>query len=39
MDLDQLGKIHRHHWKERLKINRIASFEMANMGQERMTNS
>ena len=26
-DMDKLGKIHRHHWKECLKISRIAKFE------------
>ena len=26
-DMDKLGKIRRHHWKERLKINKIAKFE------------
>ena len=25
--MDKLGKIRRHHWKERLKINKIAKFE------------
>ena len=25
--MDKLGKIHRHHWKECLKISRIAKFE------------
>ena len=25
--MDQLRKIHRHHWKERLKIYNISSFE------------
>ena len=26
-DLDQLAKIHRHRWKERLKINKFSKFE------------
>ena len=26
-DMDQLGKHRRHHWKKRLKINRIGNFE------------
>ena len=26
-DMDKLGKIRRHHWKERLKINEMAKFE------------
>ena len=26
-DMDQLAKIHRYHWKERLKINKAANFE------------
>ena len=26
-DMDKLEKIRRHHWKERLKINKIAKFE------------
>ena len=25
--MDQFGKIRRHHWKERLKISKIAKFE------------
>ena len=25
--MDQLGRIHQHHWKERLKISKIAKFE------------
>ena len=25
--MDQLGEIRRHHWKERLKISKIAKFE------------
>ena len=25
--MDKLGKIRRHHWKERLKTNKIAKFE------------
>jgi len=27
LQMDQLGKIRRHHWKERLKISKIAQFE------------
>ena len=26
-DMDQLGKILRHHWKERIKISKLAKFE------------
>ena len=26
-DMDQLGEIRRHHWKERLNISKIAKFE------------
>ena len=26
-DMDQLGQIRRHHWKERLKISKTAIFE------------
>ena len=26
-DIDKLGKIHQHHWKEHLKISKIAKFE------------
>ena len=26
-DMDQLRKIRRHHWKERVKISKIAKFE------------
>ena len=26
-DMDQLEKMHRHHGKERLKINKLAKFE------------
>ena len=26
-DMDKLGKTRRHHWKERLNINKIAKFE------------
>ena len=26
-DMDKFGKICQHHWKERLKINKIAKFE------------
>ena len=26
-DFDNLGKIRRHHWKERLKISKITKFE------------
>ena len=26
-DMDQLGKILWHHWKERIKINKLAKFE------------
>ena len=26
-NMDQLGKIRRHHWKERVKISKIAKFE------------
>ena len=29
--MDKLGKIHRHHWKERLKISKIAKFESASL--------
>ena len=29
--MDKLGKIHGHHWKERLKINKIAKFESASL--------
>ena len=25
--MDKLGKIRRHHWKERLKINKVDKFE------------
>ena len=25
--MDKLGKIHQHHWKERLKISKTAKFE------------
>ena len=25
--MDQLGRIHQHHWKERLQISKIAKFE------------
>ena len=25
--MDQLGKIRRHHWKERFKMSKIAKFE------------
>ena len=26
-DMDEFGKIRRHHWKERLKISKISKFE------------
>ena len=26
-DMDKLGKIRRHHWKERIKISKIAKFQ------------
>ena len=29
--MDKLGKIHGHHWKERLKISKIAKFESASL--------
>ena len=25
--MDELGKLHRHHWKENLKISKLAKFE------------
>ena len=29
--MDKLGKVHGHHWKERLKISKIAKFESASL--------
>jgi len=29
--MDQLAKINRHHWKERLKISKVAKFESDRM--------
>ena len=34
-DMDQLGKILRHHWKERIKISKLAKFESDTIKSER----
>jgi len=34
-DMDQLGKILQHHWKERIKISKLAKFESDTVKSER----
>lgn len=38
-DMDQLGKIRRHHWRERIKISKLAKFESDTLKSEQSYSS